>query len=54
MVGVASRLENEPEREIPAEPGVIRQFRGRLDAIVEPDLAKLHKQVDDVLAAMTQ
>ncbi len=54
MQGVATRLENDPAQEIAVEPDAIRQFRTRLDAIVEPDLAEMHKQVDDVLTEMTQ
>ena len=42
-----------PAQEIAVEPDAIRQFRTRLDAIVEPDLAEMHKQVDDV-TEMTQ
>lgn len=54
MQGVASRLENDPARELAVESDAIQRFRKRMDAVVEPDLANGFKQLDDALTAMTQ
>ncbi len=51
--GTAYGLQNNPAMEVNVNAGAIQRYRQRLDQIVEPDLKKLHKEVENVLTSLT-